>query len=85
MGNDYTHIRIERRDAVTTVILDRPEKRNALARDVLLELTDAFEQVGRSDALGVVLAATGPVFSAGHNFADMLDASLPQAHELFDI
>jgi hypothetical protein len=27
-----------------------------------------FTEVGDSDALGVVLAANGPVFSAGHNF-----------------
>lgn len=85
MGTEYSHIRLDHKDAVTTVTLDRPEKRNALARDVLLELTDAFEEIGRSDALGVILAATGPVFSAGHNFGDMRDASFAQARELFEI
>ncbi|WP_066905783.1 enoyl-CoA hydratase-related protein [Millisia brevis] len=85
MGTEYSHIRIDHKDTVTTVTLDRPEKRNALARDVLLELTDAFEEIGRGDALGVILAATGPVFSAGHNFGDMRDASFAQARELFEI
>jgi enoyl-CoA hydratase/carnithine racemase len=32
--------------------------------------------VGASDALGVILAANGPVFSAGHNFGDMHGADI---------
>src|SRR5665811_2553996 len=32
---------------------------------------------------GVILAANGPVFSAGHNFGDMAGATLEQARELF--
>jgi enoyl-CoA hydratase/carnithine racemase len=70
---------------ITTITLDRPEKRNALAVDVMTELTAALREVGASDALGVVLAANGPVFSAGHNFGDMAGASLAQARRLFEI
>ena len=64
---------------VTRITLNRPEKRNALALDVMLELTAAFREVGASDALGVVLAANGPVFSAGHNFGDMKGVGLAEA------
>jgi enoyl-CoA hydratase/carnithine racemase len=32
--------------------------------------------VGDSDAVGIVLAGNGPVFSAGHDFADLADADL---------
>ena len=56
---------------ITTITLNRPEKRNALSLDVMVELTAAVREVGDSDALGVILAANGPVFSAGHNFGDM--------------
>ncbi len=70
---------------VATVTLDHPEKRNALALDVMIELTAAFREIAVSDALGVVLAANGPVFSAGHNFGDMLDASVHEAHHLFEV
>ena len=59
-----------------TVTLNRPEKRNALALDVMLEVTEAFRTVGASRAIGAILAANGPVFSAGHNFADMAGADL---------
>jgi enoyl-CoA hydratase/carnithine racemase len=41
------------------------------------ELITAFGEVGNSDARGIVLAGNGPVFSAGHDFADMAGADLP--------
>lgn len=56
------------------ITLANPAKRNALSLDVLRELSDAFLAVGESDADGIILAAEGPVFSAGHNFAEMLIA-----------
>ena len=70
---------------IVTVTLNWPEKRNALAADVMRELTDAFREVGKSDATGVILAANGPVFSAGHNFGDMHGATLVQARDLFEV
>jgi enoyl-CoA hydratase/carnithine racemase len=57
-----------------TVTMNLPERRNALSLAHLEELLDAFRRVGTSDARGVVLAAIGPVFSAGHDFADMAGA-----------
>ena len=68
-----------------TVTLNRPEKRNALALDVMLEVTDAFRAVGSSNAVGAILAANGPVFSAGHNFADMAGADLEHITHLFEV
>lgn len=81
----YEHLVIDRNGDVATITLDRPEKRNSLALDVMLELTGALRTVGSSDALGVVLAANGPVFSAGHNFGDMAGASLDDARHLFAV
>ncbi|MBA3398621.1 MAG: enoyl-CoA hydratase/isomerase family protein [Acidimicrobiia bacterium] len=78
-------VAVERDGDVVTLTLDRPQKRNALALDVMVELTDALTAVGDSDALGVVLAANGPVFSAGHNFGDMSGASLDEARHLFEV
>jgi len=81
----YTYVTVDVDGPVTTVTLDNPAKRNSLALDVMLELTDVFRTIGNSDALGVVLAANGPVFSAGHNFGDMLDATLPDAQHLLRV
>ncbi len=35
--------------------------------------------------VGVILAANGPVFSAGHNFGDMAGATLADARQLFEV
>lgn len=77
------YVVVERDGDVTTITLDRPDKRNALAVEVMEQLLDAFRAVGRSDALGVILAANGPVFSAGHNFGDMLGADLGEVRPIF--
>ncbi len=81
----YEHVLVDREGDVTTITLNRPEKRNALALDVMVEVTSAFRAVGESDTSGVVLAATGPVFSAGHNFGDMAGAGLSDARRLFEV
>jgi len=70
---------------VTTVTLDHPAKRNALSRDMMRQLADAFAQVGATQTLAVVLAANGPVFSAGHDPGEMVGLDLEAAQDLFDV
>ncbi|MEO6293700.1 MAG: enoyl-CoA hydratase-related protein, partial [Burkholderiaceae bacterium] len=81
----YQHILLTTDDSITTITLNRPEKRNALALDVMQELIGALRTVAQSEARGVILAAHGPVFSAGHNFGDMAGASLDEARKLFAV
>jgi enoyl-CoA hydratase/carnithine racemase len=83
--NALQHLLVSTDGPITTITLDRPDKRNALALDVMTELTTVLQTVGDSDALGVVLAANGPVYSAGHNFADMAGASLADVRHLFEV
>jgi enoyl-CoA hydratase/carnithine racemase len=72
-------------EAVTTITMRRPERRNALSLDHLLELLGAFRAAGETDARAVVLAAEGPVFSAGHDFADVAGADLVQVRHLLQV
>lgn len=59
-------VRIERNDAVTTVILDRPEVRNAVDRDTAQALTAAFDAFDRDDSQHVaVLWGANGTFCAG--------------------
>src|SRR5688500_7025970 len=74
--------RAERDGDVVTVPMVRPAKRNALSREHLTQLLAAFREAGESDATGIVLAAEGPVFSAGHDFADVSGAPLPDVRSL---
>jgi enoyl-CoA hydratase/carnithine racemase len=85
MQHRHVRVSVSAHDRVATITLDNPEKRNALALDVMVELTAALRGVAGTDALGVILAANGPVFSAGHNFGDMAGASLSQARQLFQV
>jgi methylglutaconyl-CoA hydratase len=52
-------------DRIFTIVLARPEKRNALNRAMADALVDAFDQAARSDAKVIVLRAEGKAFSAG--------------------
>src|ERR671932_2709582 len=65
---------IRREGDFATITMNRPQRRNALSLTMLRALLAAFQQVGNSDARGVVLAGNGPVFSAGHDFADVAGA-----------
>jgi enoyl-CoA hydratase/carnithine racemase len=83
MSNDL--VVIERNGPIATITLNNPAKRNTLSVAMMSALTDAFQAVGTSDALGVILAANGPVFSAGHNFADMLGATVEETTAIFEL
>src|SRR3954462_5154207 len=80
----YSSVVVERRGDFVTVTMNNPAKRNALSREHMLELIAAFTEIGNSNALGVVLAANGPVFSAGHDFADVVDHDHADVQKLLD-
>jgi enoyl-CoA hydratase/carnithine racemase len=72
----FEHILVARSGEYATVTMNRPQRRNALSQAHMRELISAFASIGESDALGIVLAGNGPVFSAGHDFADVAGADL---------
>lgn len=78
----YDHVQVSRDGDHATITMDRPQRRNALSLAHMHELQSAFREVGDSDALGIVLAGNGPVFSAGHDFADVAGADLDTVREL---
>ena len=73
----YKHVLFERQGAIAILTMNRPERRNALSEAHMRELIDALSSAGAApDTRAVVLAAAGPVFSAGHDFADMAERDL---------
>lgn len=75
-------VRLEHEGDFARVTMNIPERRNALSRDHMRELLRAVREVGASDARGMLLAAEGPVFCAGHDFADTVHADLVEMREL---
>jgi enoyl-CoA hydratase/carnithine racemase len=82
MGMGYEHILVERSGDFATITMNRPQRRNALSLAHMRELITAFRDIGDSDAVGVVLAGNGPVFSAGHDLGELAEADLPAMRSL---
>ena len=79
---EYEHILVKRDGQTVTITMNRASRRNSLSADHLGELLAAFRDAGRTDASGIVLAGAGPVFSAGHDFADVAARDLAGVREL---
>ena len=63
---------VDRDGAVVTLTLNRPERRNALSTDLMLELTERLRETAADDGVrAVVLGAAGPVFCSGHDLREM--------------
>ena len=77
------HLLVDRQGDIVTITLNRPEQRNALSLPLMLEMIQVLGDIGTSDARGVILAANGPVFSAGHHFGDMAGHSEAEVRALF--
>ena len=78
-------ITLEYRDTFATITLNNPTRRNALSLNLMLELTQVLRAVGESAAIGVILAGNGPVFSAGHDFADAVGQDLAAMRKLLRV
>lgn len=78
----YEHVLVDREGPYATITMNRPQRRNALSLAHMRELTAAFREVADTDARGIILAGNGPVFSAGHDFADMAGAEFGSVRTL---
>ncbi len=82
---DYEYVEVYDEGAFSVVTMRRPERRNALSEAHLRELLHAFRAIGEGKARGAILAAEGPVFSAGHDFTDMQGRDLASMRRLLAV
>ncbi|MGH9114788.1 MAG: enoyl-CoA hydratase [Acidimicrobiales bacterium] len=67
---------------ISEVVLNRPDRRNALSLALMTELIAALRQAsGRV----VVIGGSGPCFSAGHDLAEMTGRSVADYRHIFDV
>ncbi len=65
------HIEVER-GATTRLVLNRPERRNALSLACMREIVEALDAIAvDEEARVLVVEGRGPAFSAGHDLAEM--------------
>ena len=70
------HVRVERQDALLSITLARPERRNAITVAMYAALADAVEQGAADDRIRVItLRGEGQDFAAGNDLADFLEVS----------
>lgn len=73
---------VQRRGPVLVIAMRRPEKRNAVNRELAFALSEAFDLLDDDDALWVgVLTGTPDVFSAGTDLRDGADARTERGGE----
>ncbi|HEY7780180.1 MAG TPA: enoyl-CoA hydratase [Ktedonobacterales bacterium] len=83
---EYQTLLVERALPIARITLNRPERRNALALDLMEELTSAFKTLGGDDDVrAIILAANGPAFSAGHDLRELVDGDINQYRHVFDV
>jgi enoyl-CoA hydratase/carnithine racemase len=81
----YEHLLVKTDGDTVRITMNRAARRNSLSHEHLAELVAAFRAAGESEATGVVLAGEGPVFSAGHDFADVASRDLMGVRELLGL
>ncbi len=81
----YKLVELQYADDFATITMNNPKKRNALSLKHMQELTAAFREVGESRVRGVILAANGPAFSAGHDFADVVGNDLEAMRKILRV
>lgn len=81
---DRSALLVEFAGRVVRLTLNRPDRRNALSQDLVKQLAEALDQIARDPAARVVvLAASGAVFCAGHDLAEMKGCREEEYRELF--
>ena len=75
---------IKRDGPVTTITLDRPDRRNALSLEFMNELIAALKGLEPETEV-VVLAANGTAFSAGHDLSEIVGGEPAFFTELFEV
>ena len=80
-ATDYRNVRLSCGGAAARLVLDRPEKRNALSLELMEEVIAALHEAsGHETTRAIVVEGAGPAFSAGHDLSEMIG----REREFFD-
>jgi enoyl-CoA hydratase/carnithine racemase len=69
MGYEFLELTLG--DPLGRIVLNRPERRNALSLACMNEIVDALDEVAASSARVLLIEGAGPAFSAGHDITEM--------------
>jgi enoyl-CoA hydratase/carnithine racemase len=73
-------------NSVGVITLNRPQKRNALSLELMLDLIRCLDEIGNNrEVRAVILAANGKVFSSGHDLSEMVGRDINAYRRIFDV
>jgi enoyl-CoA hydratase/carnithine racemase len=68
------------------ITLNRPDRRNALSLELMLELIECLDDFSKDTSIrAVILAANGKVYSSGHDLSEMVDRNVNDYRRIFDV
>ncbi len=83
---DYQEILFSQEGAVGYLTLNNPSKINALSKQMIKEITQVLTEISMDESIKVlVIKATGSNFCAGHYLAQMVDSSVKEYKNIFDL
>jgi methylglutaconyl-CoA hydratase len=68
---NYATLQLQIDARVATITLNRPDKRNAISYELIADLLAAFDEVGTSSALVLILTGAGKAFCSGMDLDDL--------------
>lgn len=82
----YRNILVETRNKVAIITLNRPDKRNALSKELMSELLDSLEQLKKNaEAHVLVIRGAGVSFCSGHDFSELVGKDSTSYRATFDL
>jgi enoyl-CoA hydratase/carnithine racemase len=82
----YQHLIRSTDGQLGIITLNRPERRNALSLDLMLELISCLDEMtAETDIRAIILGASGKVFSSGHDLSEMVGRTVNDYRRLFDV
>jgi enoyl-CoA hydratase/carnithine racemase len=82
----YENLTLAHEGAAAILTLNRPQRRNALSLQLMIELVDALDRLSQgAEARAIILAAAGKVFCSGHDLSEMTGRDINEYRRIFDV
>jgi enoyl-CoA hydratase/carnithine racemase len=82
----YQHLQRSTEGQLGIITLNRPDRRNALSLDLMLEMIRCFDDFGADTNIrAIILAAAGKGFSSGHDLSEMVGRTVNDYRRIFDV
>nr|AFK11281.1 Peroxisomal 3,2-trans-enoyl-CoA isomerase [Callorhinchus milii] len=68
--SSYQTLQVTTENNITTILLNRPEKKNAISRKMYEEIMQALEQAGKDDSVLTVMTGSGDYYCSGNDLSN---------------